>query len=424
MMFRNLLKLGKRDNRHKPEALKELFLNKYPMSSGFAESFRTLRTNIQFSFMEKQFRSLLVTSASEGEGKTSTVANLGFTMAKGDKAVLMIDADLRKPTLSGLISSDHGGGLTGLLSDTFSTDIGSGSLSEFSVSDLFRLLSFQSKTGRLHLHEGEEKIDAYFLRGEMVDLDWLTRPKEKGLATILVREKLVTVEQAKQALARKRDTGQKLGITLINMGLAKEDQLAGFITHQMTEGLRVALQFRSGDFSFENLPDAYFDRPAFNPADLSKLYKQLVLGEENLPYLQSKIGATIEKTGIDNLFVLPSGRRPPNPTELLDSKRMSFLLSYLKRRFDRVVLDSPPILPASDAVTLAGQADGVLLMIKTGGVNREMVLKAVDQLRMAQANLVGVVLSQMNVKRGGYYNYYRKYYSSYYGESAEQPKRS
>ncbi|MBW2175277.1 MAG: hypothetical protein JRF64_11970 [Deltaproteobacteria bacterium] len=89
------------------QTLTDLFLNHYPASSRFAESYRTLRTNIHFSFMEKAFRSLLVTSAGAQEGKTSTVANLAYTMAQAGKTVLMIDADLRKPMLSNLLPSKN-----------------------------------------------------------------------------------------------------------------------------------------------------------------------------------------------------------------------------------------------------------------------------------------------------------------------------
>jgi capsular exopolysaccharide synthesis family protein len=140
------------------------------------------------------------------------------------------------------------------------------------------------------------------------------------------------------------------------------------------------------------------------------------MGGEELPFLREKIHAAIMKTDVENLFVLPSGPRPPNPAELLDSNRMSFLLSYLKRRFDRVILDSPPVLPASDAVLLSPQTDGVVLMVKAGGANREMVKKAVEQLQVAQANLIGIALNEVDVKREGYYKYYHKYYSKYYGE--------
>jgi hypothetical protein len=284
------------------------------------------------------------------------------------------------------------------------------------VSDLFRLLSFQKKTGVLNLVEGQEKISIYFLDGELVDVNWFTRPEGRKLATLLIKSEVITKEQAEEALIRKKNTGQKLGFILINTGLAKEDDLAGFITIHMIEGLRTALQFKSGEFSFEKLPESHFDRPSFDPADLPRLYRQVIVGEEDLPYVQKKIYEAIQKTDVENLFILPSGPRPPNPAELLESNRMSFLLSYLNRRFEILVIDSPPILPTSDALLLAPQIDGLVLMVKAGQVNRELIKKAVDQIRLAQANIVGVVINEVDVKREGYYKYYHKYYSEYYGE--------
>jgi len=410
------MKTGKKKRVPKKESPRDIFLGRYPAHSRFAESYRSLRTNVNFSFMEKDFRSLLITSAGEKEGKTTTVANLSYTMAQAGKTVLMIDADLRKPSLSRMVLSEYSTGLTGLLSDTFGTEVRSGKLGEFSVSDLLWLLSFQKKTGVLHLNEGNEKVNIYFLDGELMDVHWLTRPEEKKLASLLVKNRVITKAMAEQALLRKKNTGQKLGFVLINMGFAKEDDLAGFITLHMMEGLRTAIQFNNGAFSFEKLPDSYFERPSYDPSDLRKLYKQVVIGEEELPYLQKKISQSIVKRKEENLFVLPSGTRPPNPAELLDSNRMSFLLSYLSRRFDRLVLDTPPILPTSDPLLLAPRTDGLLLMVKAGQVNRELVRKAIDQIRTTKANLVGVVLNQVDVKREGYYKYYHKYYSKYYGE--------
>ena len=390
----------------------------YPTNSRLAESYRTLRTNIQFSFIEEELGSLLITSAGDQEGKTTTVANLSYTMAQAGKSVLMVDADLRKPALSSIFSTRESVGLSALLSETFGADVRTGSLAEFGMSDLFWLLSFQKRTGVLRLTEGKEKIDIYFLKGELTDVQWLTRPEGKKLATLLVKNKVLTKEQAEMALTRRKNTGQKLGFILINMGLVKEDVLTGFISLHMIEALRIALQFKSGEFSFEKLPESFFDRPSFEPADLPKLYRQVVMGEEELPYLQKKIYSAIAKTNTKGLFILPSGPRPPNPSELLDSEWMSFLLSFLKRRFDRLVIDTPPILPATDALLLSPQVDGVVMMIKAGNLNREMVKKAVDQISHAKANLIGVVLNQVDIEREGYYKYYHKYYSRYYGDTS------
>ena len=397
--------------------LTEILLANYPAQSRFAEAYRTLRTNIQFAFMDKAFRSLLVTSSGEMEGKTTTVANLCYTMAQAGRSVLMVDADLRKPTLSRIVPTEDGTGLTGLLSGTFGTEIRSGSLQELGVSDIFRLCSFQKKTGVLHLEEGEEKADLFFLEGDLVDVNWPTRPENKKLATLLVKNGALTKHQAEQALRRKQSSGQKLGFILISLGLMKEDDLSGYISLHMIEGLRAALQMKTGTYSFERLPSAHFERPSFDPADLRQLYRQVVIGEEELPFLQKSIQSAIQQTETENLFVLPSGPRPPKPAELLESNRMSFLLEHLKRRFDVVVLDTPPLLPASDALLLAPQTDGVVLMIKAGQVNRELIKKAVEQIHHTQANLIGVVLNEVDTKREGYYKYYHKYYAKYYGET-------
>ncbi len=390
--------------------LEGFFLDEYPTKSRFAEAFRTLRTNINFSFMEKEFRTLLITSTTESEGKTNTAANLSFVMARSNKRALMIDADLRKPKLSTMAEHLVTPGLTGLLSDVFNTNIDSGSLSEIGTSDLFRLISFQQKTGILHLTEEREKIDIYFLNGELRDVNWITRPDEKNLGALILKNELITMDQLNQALTRKQNTEQKLGFILVNLGFIKEEELKGFITVHMLEGLRLAISLRSGKFSFKRLRESYFDQPSFTLPNMPLLYSQALIGEEELPYLEKTIFSSILKTGIENLLLLPSGSLPPDPTELLGSKRLSFLISYLKKRFDVLVFDSPPILPASDALVLSPQLDGVLLLVKAGKVNREMAKKAVEQLRIAKANLIGVVLNQVDFKREGYYSYYAKYY--------------
>lgn len=396
--------------------LSSLFLDNYPMNSSFAESYRTLRANVNFSFMEKGFHSLFVTSAGEEEGKTSTVANLAYTISKSGMSVLMIDADLRKASLSHLMGADKSPGLTGLLSDIFSSDIKKGSLEKISISDLFRLLSLQKKTGLLDLSGDGHKLTLSFLQGSMVDLNWLTRPKEKELSAILLKAGLIDKEKLMQAIQRQKYMGQKLSFILINTGFLEREQLSDPLKMYMMEGLRTALQFNKGMFSFKELPESSFKKMFFDPVDFTSLLKQRIAEGEEIPYLQKKINSVILNTGIDNLFLLPGGKIPPNPSELLSSERMSFLMSNLKKIFDVLIIDSAPLLPASDALLLTPYSDGAILIVKAGNMNRDMVKKAIEQLHMAKANLIGIALGQVDIKREGYYKHYHKYYSSYYGE--------
>ncbi|MCJ7583081.1 MAG: DUF4388 domain-containing protein, partial [Candidatus Aminicenantes bacterium] len=225
-----------------------MFLKNYTPHSRFAESYRTLRTNINFSSIEKEIKSILVTSSTEQEGKTTTAANIGYTFAQTGISVLLIDADLRKPSLSNLSPNKHTPGLSSILSDVFSTEIRKGSLENFGISDLFRLLTFQKKTGVLSLDSDEHKINIYFQNGNLFDVNWLSRPEERRLVALLIKNGLITTDQAEEALTRKQSTGQKIGFVLIRMGLIKKDDLAGFISLHMIEGLRTALLLKAGTF--------------------------------------------------------------------------------------------------------------------------------------------------------------------------------
>ena len=154
--------------------------------------------------------------------------------------------------------------------------------------------------------------------------------------------------------------------------------------------------------------------------DFDQVYTRALIGNEEIPFLQKGIDKAILKTSTENLFLLPAGRIAPNPSEVMGSNRMSFLITHLRERFDRLIIDTPPILLASDALVLTPRTDGVVLVVKAGLMNRELVKNTVEQLKLAQANLLGIVLNRVDLKREGYYKYYHKYYSKYYGEDAEE----
>jgi len=193
--------------------------------SPVSEAYRTLRTNIQFSGLDKSLRTLLVTSSSPAEGKSTTLGNLAVTFAQAGNQVILVDCDLRRPSLHTVFGVDNGVGLTNL--------------------------------------------------------------------------------------------------------------------------------------AIGDLPD-------------------------KIP---------LQDTSVPNLRLLPSGPLPPNPSELLGSKRMDKILEMLKSGADFVLFDCPPILAVTDAAVLARKVDGVLLVVSAGKTKREHASKAKLLLDKVNANVVGVVLN-------------------------------
>ena len=118
---------------------RETLLDNFSLKSSYAESFRTLRTNLHFSLMEKEFSSILVTSALQGEGKTNTVANLAYTIALTGQSVLVVDADLRKQGLSDRMSAKGDNGLSQLISFMMGEPIRKGRIAEYGLRDLIKL---------------------------------------------------------------------------------------------------------------------------------------------------------------------------------------------------------------------------------------------------------------------------------------------
>lgn len=226
--------------------------------SPVAEAYRTLRTNIQFSSVDRPIRTLLITSTGPGEGKSTTAANLAVVLAQTGQRVVLVDADLRRP--------------------------------------------------RLHRMFG--------------------LPNAVGLTTTLL-------------------TGA----------------------------------------------DPFLDG-----------------------YLQA--------APAENLWVLTSGPLPPNPSELLGSRRMESLVQRLLEEADIVIFDSPPCLAVTDAAVLARQLDGVLLVIDAGETHRPLARRAVEELSTVGGRTIGVVLNKLSTGRSGYYYYYHyHYYYSTDGQDGQDRRR-
>lgn len=108
----------------------------------------------------------------------------------------------------------------------------------------------------------------------------------------------------------------------------------------------------------------------------------------------------------DQLDLLPSGATPPNPSELLGSESMHQLVSRLRREYDYIVIDTPPILPVTDATVVATSADATILVLKSGDTEETAAERALDQLRRVRARVAGAVLNGVSEKRDREYTYY------------------
>jgi capsular exopolysaccharide synthesis family protein len=196
--------------------------------SPVSEAYRTLRTNLDFSSLDKPIKTMLVTSASPEEGKSTVLANLAVATAQTGRKVILVDCDLRRPTLHSIFNLKNDVGLTTMVVD---------------------------------------------------------------------------------------------------------------------------------DVAMESPP--------------------------------------LQDTGVEGLQLVSSGPLPPNPSELLSSRRMEEIIAALLKRADVVLFDAPPVVAVTDAAVLATKVDGVLLVINAGGTKRDYARTAKARLEKVNANLLGAVLNNV-----------------------------
>lgn len=115
-----------------------------------------------------------------------------------------------------------------------------------------------------------------------------------------------------------------------------------------------------------------------------------------------------QKTEIQNLYVLTSGIIPPNPNELLGSKRMETVLEELKKEFDIIIIDTPPIAFVSDALVLAPQVDGVLLVVRNKVTSKDKIRQTIKQVSMTRVPIIGAVFNRDAEKLNSKYYYAEK----------------
>ena len=202
-----------------------------------AEAYRSLRTNIQYSSFDNKYQTLVVTSANPGEGKTTVAGNLALALAQGESKVLLVDCDMRRPSVH----------------------------KKFRISNTY------------------------------------------GISDLLV-----------------------------------------------------------GNKKMESVAHKYND----------------------------------------NLTIVPSGKIPPNPAEMLGSKAMTAFLEEMKKHFDYIVLDTPPLQAVADAQILSTKVDGSLIVVRAGVTKKDAVHNAVSIINKVNGNIIGTVLNAADNSKDKYYYYY------------------
>ena len=124
----------------------------------------------------------------------------------------------------------------------------------------------------------------------------------------------------------------------------------------------------------------------------------------------------VRKTNVAGLWVLPSGRIPPNPAELLHSKRFKDFLRSVGENFDTIIIDTPPVMVVTDPQIIASLAASVVFVVGAEMTSRYVAQAALQQLRQGHARVIGVVLNRVELEKNGYYysRYYRREYAAYY----------
>jgi polysaccharide biosynthesis transport protein len=143
-------------------------------------------------------------------------------------------------------------------------------------------------------------------------------------------------------------------------------------------------------------------------------------GLSNVMVGDAKASDAVKRTLTPNLWLMPAGKHPPNPAELLGSKRFRDFVGSLGDHFDSVVIDTPPVMAVTDACVIAHATTGVIFVVGSEMTSRGAAQAAIEQLDAVNARHLGGVLNRVDVHRNPYYysRYYRREYSNYYGKTA------
>jgi succinoglycan biosynthesis transport protein ExoP len=150
------------------------------------------------------------------------------------------------------------------------------------------------------------------------------------------------------------------------------------------------------------------------------------VGLSNFLTGNTELKSIIKTSNVPNLFYIPSGPIPPNPSELLGSNLFKNMLQFLGKSFDQIIFDAPPVLSFGDSLILSNCVDGVVLVVLSGKTPRQALHRSKNALQQVNAKILGVVVNRVDIGRTGhgYYSYGNYYYYEQEGKTKELSYKS
>ena len=347
-------------------------------------------------------RRLLVTSSSPGQGTSRVAAELGRALALwGRESAVVVDADPLHPSLHRIFGVADRRGLGDLLEETYWADLTRENPAQFGPGDWLEILRAQLGTGELQVRGDDQSFSIRLIKGTIHSISSPHGPEELRLGDILVRRQHITPRQREEALLIEQTTGRRLGDILERVGSVTSIELAEALEYQTSQRLVKLISLRDPECSFSELAEPYLPaaggRSAVAPDGgcIDRLVSEFRDYLKD-PFLSSQVPGYLSDTALPGLKVLTAGMRPCDLFERRYLRPFGLLMNRLARLFDVVLVDTPPVSLTSPTSTLAGSADGVLLVVKAEGAV-EGIRKAAEDLRRAGGNVLGVVLNQVEV---------------------------
>ena len=234
-------------------------------------------------------RVLIVESVTMGEGKTTVISQIASNLTDAGLRVLLVDCDFQRPSLDKLFNVSNGGGLGRSIDSIMSQDINSGTLSEYSMDDLFFLLSLKKKSGHLMVRNEDQTFVVHFQNGVVFHVQNNSNSEDGRIGNMLLKGGFISKDQLDDALNRNQRTGQPLGYILVNAGYISREKLRGPLRLQIEEYIQKLFSWKNGQFAFKpGLFHIYENEKIFFEEDYSSMINNL--GRiENSKFIQKEL---------------------------------------------------------------------------------------------------------------------------------------